>query len=376
MGESKKQRYKNYSGTAPYGFISYAHADADRVLSVIGAMDADRYRLWYDAGIEAGTNWPEVVASHLLRAGAVVFFLSPRFLRSQNCIREVHYAVSQRKPMVLVYLEPVELPEDLRMQFSTAAILHGEDGDGLRIAREVEKRLGDGFLGDGVTGYETVSVSRRKGNGWHAASIVFASLFLLTVLFVVGYFAGWFPSLGARTVTAGAAGDSAEKDAVEITAFKDSVSRDILLRAYEGVSLYLCGNYLVSDPSAIRYAGGVWYVGDVTAEAGHPDVLELAAQKGSLTCLALVNEGIEDFDALSALPQLVYLDISGNPVRDLSFLRSLPGLKTVKLMDIGATDYAALDALAELETVYVSYDVLDQVLDALGDRDVDVVVKR
>ena len=113
MGEGRRPLYKTYSGTAPYGFISYAHADAERVLPVVGALDADRYRLWYDAGIEAGTNWPEVVASHLLHAGAAVFFLSARFLRSQNCVREVHDAVSQRKPMILVYLEPVELPGDL-----------------------------------------------------------------------------------------------------------------------------------------------------------------------------------------------------------------------------------------------------------------------
>ena len=377
MGESKKRLYPTYSGTAPYGFISYAHADAERVLSVIGALNGDRYRLWYDAGIEAGTNWPEVVASHLLHAGAVVFFLSARFLRSQNCIREVHYAVSQRKPMICVYLEPVSLPEDLAMQFSTASVIRGEDGDGLRIARETEALLGPDFLGDGVTGYEAATVSRRKGNGWHVASILFATLFLMTVLFVVGYFAGWFPSLGSRAVTTETVtSGSAEKGPVEITEFKDSVSRDILLRAYEGESLYLCGNYLVSDPSVIRYSSGVWYVGDVQAEAGRSDVLDLAAQKGSLTYLALVNEGAEDCGALSALSGLTYLDISGNPVRDLSFLRSLPGLRTVKLLDIEATDYSALRELPALETVYASYDALDAVLDALGTRDVDVIVKR
>lgn len=377
MGEGRRPLYKTYSGTAPYGFISYAHADAERVLSVVGALDGDRYRLWYDAGIEAGTNWPEVVASHLLHAGTAVFFLSARFLRSQNCVREVHYAVSQRKPMILVYLEPVELPEDLAMQFSTAKVIHGEDGDGLRIARAVETELGADFLGDGVTGYAAVSVSRRKGNLWHGASILFGTLFLLTVLFVVAYVAGWIPSLGARALTAsGTAAGSAEKGDVEITVFRDSVSRDILLRAYEGESLYLCGNYLVSDPSAIRFRGGVWYVGDEQAEAGRDDVLDLAIEKGPLTYLALVNESIGSFDALSALPELLYLDVSGNPVSDLSFLRSLPGLKTLKLIDVPATDYSALGVLDELETVFVSYDALDAVLAALGDRDVDVVVKR
>ncbi len=375
MGEPKNRPYPTYSGTDPYAFLSYAHGDADRVLPVIGALGDDRFRLWYDAGIEAGTNWPEVVASHLLHAEAVVFFLSARFLRSQNCIREVHYAVAERKAMICVYLEPVELPGDLAMQFSTAAVVHGEGSQGQRIARETEAVLGSAFVGDGVTGYGSVRVDRPKRNVWRGISIAFAFLFLLIVLFVVGCLAGWFPFPGAKTVTVdAAAGDGAES--VEITAFRDSVSRDILLRAYEGQTLYLCGNTMVSDPSLIRYVGGTWRVGTSEVQTGRPDVLELVTKKDSVTYLALVNEDIESFDALSAMPQLVYLDISGNPVRDLSFLQSLPDLKILKLIGVDATDYAVLQNLPALETVYVEYASLDAVLHALGDRDVDVIVKR
>ena len=377
MSEQKNRQIRVYSGAEPYAFISYAHSDADRVLPVIGALDRDRFRLWYDAGIEAGTNWPEVVASHLLHAGAVVFFLSARFLRSQNCIREAHYAVAERKPMICVYLEPLELPGDLAMQFSTATVIRGEDAVPQAVAAEAEAALGDAFLGDGVTGYEAVRVARRRGNGWRVLSLVFASLFLLTVLAVVGYFNDWFPSLGARTVTVETtAGAVAESQPVEITTFKDGFSRDILLRAYEGASLYLCGNAMVSDPSAIRYGGGTWSVAGTPVEAGRPDVLALAAEKRDLTYLALVDQGIESFDALSALPQLVYLDISGNPVRDLSFLRSLPALRTLKVIDTDALDYAVLRQMPALETVYVDEASLDAVLDALEGADVDVVVKR
>ena len=50
MSEAKKQ-YRVYNGGEPYGFISYAHKDAARVLPVIAALSRDRFRLWYDAGI-------------------------------------------------------------------------------------------------------------------------------------------------------------------------------------------------------------------------------------------------------------------------------------------------------------------------------------
>ena len=379
MKESKNPLYKTYSGTDPYMFISYSHADVDLVLPVIGALDGDLFRQWYDAGIEAGTNWPEVVASHLLHAGIVVFFLSARFLASQNCIREAHYAVSERKPMICVYLEQLELPSDLALQFSTATIIHAENSTPERVAGELEMLLGTAYLGDGVTGYESVYVNQGKKNIWRVVSIIFASFFLLTLLFVICYFSDWFPFLGAKTVTSETSAVENSESGVKtigITEFKDTISRDILLSGYEEVSLYLCGNMMVTDPSAIRRVNGIWYVGESKVQEGNSSVLETVVQKSNILYLALVNEGIESFDALSAMPQLQFLDISGNPVTDLDFLKSMPNLKTLKLIDVAATDYSVLRMLPTLETVYVDYASADAVLDALGDRTVDVIVKR
>ena len=197
MRELKFPVYKTYSGTDPYAFISYAHGDADRVLPVIGALNGDLFRQWYDGGIEAGTNWPEAVASHLLQAGTVVFFLSARFLNSQNCIREANYAVSERKPMICVFLEPLELPSDLAMQFSTATVVHAESTAPEEVAKTLGSLLGSAYLGDGVTGYGPVHVG-PGWNVWRIVSIVFASFFLLTLLFMVGYFSGWFSFLSAK----------------------------------------------------------------------------------------------------------------------------------------------------------------------------------
>ena len=76
------------------------------------------------------------------------------------------------------------------------------------------------------------------------------------------------------------------------------------------------------------------------------------------------------------MPQLTYLDIGGNPVNDLSFLESLKNLKTLGLIDVAATDYSVLRSLPALETVTVDLASAKAVLDALGDREVDVIVKR
>ena len=48
-----------YNGTENYVFVSYAHKDSDTVLPYIEAMKQNGFRVWYDRGIEAGTEWAE-----------------------------------------------------------------------------------------------------------------------------------------------------------------------------------------------------------------------------------------------------------------------------------------------------------------------------
>ena len=74
------------------------------------------FRVWYDEGIEAGSEWPESIASHLERAQLVLAFLSPAYLRSDNCRKEMHYALTKKKPVINVYLEQTELSPGMEMQ--------------------------------------------------------------------------------------------------------------------------------------------------------------------------------------------------------------------------------------------------------------------
>lgn len=61
-----------YEGNEPYIFVSYAHKDSNHVLPIITSLQAQGFRVWYDAGIEAGTEWPEYIAGRL--DGCAVFF--------------------------------------------------------------------------------------------------------------------------------------------------------------------------------------------------------------------------------------------------------------------------------------------------------------
>ena len=51
-----------YNGTEPYIFMSYSHKDTDVVLNAVDVLTDNGFHVWYDNGIEAGTEWPEYIA--------------------------------------------------------------------------------------------------------------------------------------------------------------------------------------------------------------------------------------------------------------------------------------------------------------------------
>ena len=111
-----KTLLRPYEGTLPYLFVSYAHKNDAAVLEIIRTLQSRGFRVWYDEGIEAGSEWPESIASHLERAQLVLAFLSPAYLRSDNCRKEMHYALTKKKPVINVYLEQTELSPGMEMQ--------------------------------------------------------------------------------------------------------------------------------------------------------------------------------------------------------------------------------------------------------------------
>lgn len=109
-----------YEGSEPYIFVSYAHKDSDTVLPIIAALQEQGFRVWYDAGIEAGTEWPEYIAEHLNGCTAFIAFMSNHAAESHNCRREINFAIELKKEPLVVYLtEQVNLSLGMRMQLGT-----------------------------------------------------------------------------------------------------------------------------------------------------------------------------------------------------------------------------------------------------------------
>lgn len=111
-------RPKAYEGNEAYIFISYSHKDTELAFQVMNSLQAEGYRLWYDDGIVPGSEWPENIAQHLNNAAMVMALITPNSMESQNCRREINFALAKSKPFLSVVLEPTEMSLGMEMQLS------------------------------------------------------------------------------------------------------------------------------------------------------------------------------------------------------------------------------------------------------------------
>ena len=106
-----------------YIFISYAHKDSQSVIPIIDGLRQAGVNVWYDEGIEAGTEWPETIEKKLVGCSAILVFVSPASISSQNCRNEINLALSLRKEMLTVYLAETTLTGGMSLQLGTIQAL-------------------------------------------------------------------------------------------------------------------------------------------------------------------------------------------------------------------------------------------------------------
>ena len=113
-----------YSGEEPYIFVSYAHKDSEVVMRAIALLQQSGFRVWYDEGIDPGSEWPDTIEKYLERSSYFIGFISANALDSNYCKCELHTAFNERKKMLIVYLENIKLEGGLKMQLSSRQSIH------------------------------------------------------------------------------------------------------------------------------------------------------------------------------------------------------------------------------------------------------------
>jgi outer membrane biosynthesis protein TonB len=114
-----KNILKAYNGDKGYIFVSYNHDDEEVVYRIISDLQQRGYRVWYDAGgISVGENFVKALADRIKNCEIFLCFLSPRYIDSPYCRRELNFALSNLKRTVPIKIENFTLPDVIKFELS------------------------------------------------------------------------------------------------------------------------------------------------------------------------------------------------------------------------------------------------------------------
>lgn len=366
--------FKPYEGSRPFVFISYAHKQSDQVVDTIRILYEKGWRLWYDEGIPAGSDWPANIAQHMQQCERVIFFLSKRALESPNCFSEIRTAARLNKPMLVVTLEEAEPDE------SWGELLKGKEILPILAepAARAESILHSRFLPRRLHRSWTERVP------WRTLGLTASLLFFLAAAGTLGALATGrlhpvpLPDAPIETPAPTAAPTAPpvlELDGAErffAVSFPDTQQERAIRRGLgnpadevyrwqlaEIRELYLCGNLDPNGFAAVSFdKNGGCRVNGAPVTQGQVNDLSLIADMARLEKLALICQPLTSISGLSGLTQLRELSLAGSKVESLSTLKELPSLEVLHLEHTGVRDLTPLDAFPDLKIVTVSREML------------------
>ena len=123
----------------PYIFISYSHRDSDKVVEIMNRLRAEGFNVWYDGGIDPGTEWDENIAKHVQECGYFIAFVSNGYIGSKNCKDELNYSRDLDKEQLLIYLEDVSLPGGMAMRMNRIQAIYWNKYDASNVEDAYQK---------------------------------------------------------------------------------------------------------------------------------------------------------------------------------------------------------------------------------------------
>ena len=206
-----------YKGDNPYIFVSYSHVDSSVIYEELNWLQEQRFNLWYDEGIEAGTQWREELALAIESAKLFVFFVTPNSAQSENCRKELNYALNHQIPIVAVHLVPTNFSSGMDLMLSDIQAILKHEMTVEEYRRKLNARIAN-YLAQPIPSLAKALTREKLRLKWPIAGAVVLSLTALFVLFMTRSM--WLPSAGDFPIPS--------DQWIQLTNFPDSVSQPAL----------------------------------------------------------------------------------------------------------------------------------------------------
>lgn len=160
-----------YEGDKPYFFVSYGHGDTDIVYPEMTWIRTAGFHLWYDDGIHVGTVWRQALADALSSCSGFIFFSTVPSNSSDNCLKEINFALEEGKPVFVVQLDDTPMPSLLRLSLSDRQALVRSEYDEATFRNRLISALSTVVEPDTAAANQD-SGTRSRGPGTDAPSFV------------------------------------------------------------------------------------------------------------------------------------------------------------------------------------------------------------
>jgi len=171
-----------YKGDEPYVFVSYSHRDSSAVFPEIIRLRDQGFNIWFDEGIEAGTEWREELAKAIEGAKLLIYFVTGDSVLSDNCRKEVNFAVDEDIPIVAVHLEAVELPSGLKLTLSDRQAILKHEISNDEYQQKLQSRIST------YLDLEIVPTAQNAGSKSTPVKIVVIAVAVVSILMVGLFF--------------------------------------------------------------------------------------------------------------------------------------------------------------------------------------------
>lgn len=155
-----------YEGDDAFFFVSYAHRDADVIFPEMSWIRDAGFNLWYDDGIHVGAVWRRVLAQSLSQSSGLIFFCTSHSAVSDNCLKEINFALDQGKEVLVIQLDDSPLPLELQLSLNDRQALIKTKLDEQTYRDRLRTALSRLVSNDAVKVNEPSQPSRKEREEW------------------------------------------------------------------------------------------------------------------------------------------------------------------------------------------------------------------